>query len=146
MNWVERRLVRENALNTGGPEIWNKLRSSMQDACETYNNHCSHAPNRQVKYELENCKRFRVKKTIRTIHSSSSHRDDCFFVIASFESAPPHIDVTGEGPVQSSAIPICSNEETVFFGSLEKPTDVEEISRRILEPLLFPTGQYRDVS
>lgn len=148
LNWVEKRKARETALEKGAPELWNRLRSAIQDACASYNEQYAAAPgseDKRVTCQLENGKRVLVKKLIRTVHSASSFRDDNLSVIVSFETRPPVITVAGDPPVHATTYAISSSEDTAFIGSIESQRDVDDVCRAILEPVFFPRGNYRDV-
>lgn len=148
LNFVQKRIARETALEKGAPELWNRLRSAIQDACESYNTHyaaAAGARERAVICKLENGKRISVEKQIRTVHSASSHREDTISLIVSFEGRPPVITVAGDSPVTGATYPISSNEDTAFIGSTDRQRDLDDLCRAILEPLLFPSGNYRDV-
>lgn len=148
-NFVERRKAREVALENGAPALWNQLRAAIQDACASYNTHYAATPGaaaRAVTCKLENGKRVLVEKLIRTVHSASSFRDDKCSLIVSFESQPPVITVAGDAPVKAASFFISSGEDTAFIGSIDRPREVDDICRAILEPLFFPPANYSDVS
>ena len=144
MNWVERRVSRQRALNTGSPEVWNVVRQSIQDACESYTQICGPNPDRQVKCQLENGKRVRISKSLRLKHTDG-HRDDVTTIVVSFEQNPPKINVAGEGPMESLDVFISSDEESAFIGSTKGALSADALCERILSPLLFPTVKYTNL-
>lgn len=145
MNWVEKKSACERALADGAPDLWNKIRSAIQDSCESYNTLYGSVMENRATCELENGKRVRIEKQIRTINSPSSHRDDVMRIVVAFHADPPRVSVAGDGPVKSRDYPISSNETTAFIGSVERPFEPDELSKQIMEPLLFPTGNFRNI-
>jgi hypothetical protein len=144
MNWVEKKVRRESVLKEGAPELWNKAKTALENACLSYNQHYVTEGGRKVGWLSEDSK-VTITKDVRLQVSSTIRRDEAISVVVSFETGPPAIKVGGVGPVKSTAFPILSDEETAFIG-MEREFDIEEVSKRILEPLFFPTGQYSEIS
>ena len=135
-NWVERRAAREAILDRCSKDAWNDMRAAIQDACETYNENYALNQEQRVVCILENGKRVRIRKTV-AISGADFTAKRPVDIVVSFDEETPSIIVTGDGPVPSNTFSIVSNETSVQIGSREHPIDPDEVSRRILEPLLF---------
>jgi hypothetical protein len=142
MNWIEQKLKRESNLSNGAPEIWQKVRMALEGACITYGHSYSTEGKNQILLESENGK-ISVQKNLQHVKSVNSWRDDTFSVVVSFDSERPAINVAGGGPVKAGRFVIFSDEDAAYIGrtensrgSTERRFDVEEVSKKILEPLL----------
>jgi len=116
MNWVERRITRENILQTRGPEVWQQVRAAIQDACTAFNSVVEASPTKTVECNLENGTRIRITKSLREDRGPQAYHDRSITVIVSFDQNPPRIRIAGDGPVSTFDLPIHSNEEVAFVG------------------------------
>lgn len=145
MNWVDRKFARESTLAKGAPEIWNDVRAAIQDACESYNERYTATEERRVNCQIENGKRVRVTKTLRRIISPSSYRDEAMVIVVSLLADPYRISAVGD-PLGQLDQKISADESSVFLeGRTGNRIEADELSRWILELLLFPSGDYRDM-
>jgi hypothetical protein len=95
MNWIEKKYAHEKMLADGAPELWNKLRSAIQDACDSYNQHyAASMPNRRVKCEQENGKRLRIQKQLKQTAIIIGEGKELFCMGVSFDSATPSVLVS----------------------------------------------------
>ena len=144
-NWVERRKARKLALAAKAGSVWNEIRAAIQDACQSYNAWIGTSVNTTVVCALENGKRVRISKDVRQVLSPTSWRDENITVVVEFSAGDsPSISVAGDGPVQSVNFKIDSDEERAFIKIGGEVVSPDQISERILNPLLFPTGKYVD--
>jgi hypothetical protein len=136
MNWVERRATRERNLDTGAPKVWDEVRGAIQDACESFNQHYPQ-PNRDNSAEckLENGRRVRVRRIILADMTTVYHPQD-LQVIVMFEKDVPSITATF--PAGSLIFYFEADEEGAFVAVAGKRLTPDEISEKILGPVLFP--------
>jgi hypothetical protein len=138
-NWVQRRAIKERVLDTGAIEVWNEVRSSLEDACESYNKHYCPNPNRQeVKYRPENGNRLLITRTVQGDHLTN-FREVVTQVIVEFDSAIPAIRFTRDE--RPRELRISSNDSSAYVKEGESQISPDEVSRRILEPIFFPSGE-----
>jgi hypothetical protein len=137
-NWVERQWQLEQhqrqlerKLEEQSPEVWNQVRASIQDACNSFKQRYSDA-NTTLNCELENGRRIRV--AVRRGRRTSD-------VVVSFDNDRPSIDIAG---TKRSKLTITISDT----GELEiRPLGTrtiltpDEASERILRPILFPDGK-----
>jgi len=123
-------------------DAWNDTRAAIQDACSSYNENYALNQEQRVECIPENGKRIRIRKTVAITGAGFSGTRPVDIVV-SFDEEVPSIIVAGEGPVASNNFPIFSDETSVQIASRDRPVDPDELSRRILEPLLFePKTRY----
>jgi hypothetical protein len=135
-NWVQRRAVKERVLDTGAIGVWNEVRSALQDACESYNEHYSPNPNRvEVECQLENGNRIRIT---RTLPGGPPHFQPIITqALVEFDSKIPSIRSTREESSASREFRISSDETFSYVVDGDARMAPDEVSRLILEPILF---------
>jgi hypothetical protein len=143
MNWVDRLHHRKMLLISGSAILWNDIRAAIQDACDSYNKHAQSSAG-NVNCVPENGKRLRVSKLVRETKTENSYRDDMVTVLISFDLDGPSINVVGDGPVPKAVFNISADDENAFIGTADEHLSADQISEKILRPLLYPTGNYSD--
>jgi hypothetical protein len=135
-NWVERRAAVEKYLAEGKREIWNKVRASIQDACESYKrNYGTREP--YVTATLENGSRIRVDLPRMIVTGTYGLGQKVIkSIVVSYSSDVPSIDwADDQGNHQ---LKISSDENGAFVVDGVKRLSADEVSQKILEPVLFP--------
>jgi len=139
-NWVEQRAHRERILRSEGPKVWGELRSALEDACNSYNEH--YCPNKhEVECKLENGNRSIITKTTYA-DGHTRYRDERIEVIASFHQATAAVTVT-RTPGTPHSFHISSDEQQAFLMEGKERVTPDEASRKILESVFFPSNQPR---
>jgi hypothetical protein len=129
-NWVEVRANRESTLWQKAPELWQEVRSAVQDACQSYNDHYSNPDHPEVICKLENGKRVRVN---REAHG---------MVLIEFDARKPSIRYTRDHSESSGELGFCSDEVEAWIATGDGARMTPDAaSRNLLEPLLFQTGE-----
>lgn len=141
MNWIEKKWKIEQSFPKQAPPLWDKLRGHIQDACDSYNAHYASEDGR-VKCEMENGRRVKVQRMLRCAAGLGYH-DELVTALISF--AQDRVSVAGDPPIEPQEFLISSDGEAAFFGRPDHTLDTDEISRRILEPLLFPKKPWGNV-
>jgi hypothetical protein len=135
LNWVERRAQGQRLLHARAPEMWNRIRGAIQDACESFNR--IYAP-KKVSCDLENGQRVRIHRTLPPVNSFEQPEQIEAVVI--FAKADHAVSVTFQSG--SKTFFMDTDSEMVFIGADRaaetKKLTPDEISQVILEPILFP--------
>jgi hypothetical protein len=131
MNWVEKRARTEAMLDNGAPAIWDQVRSAIQDACASFTQYYeANFPQSSLTCELENGKRVKVS---RVIDHGRLQR------IVAFDEQEPSIKVSSDK--STSTYKIEADEQAAYVTHQGSRIDADELSKLVLEPLLFPTKQ-----
>lgn len=141
LNWVQRRAMRQRILDSGATKVWDAVREAIEDACDTFNEHYPQ-PNQDSRAvcRLENGSRIKVSRTILA-DMVTRFRPEQFEVLIRFEKNGPAIEaVSGEA---KSTFKIDSDEESAFAVLGGKRITPDEISEKLLEPVLFPKANPR---
>jgi hypothetical protein len=126
-NWVARRAEAERALVKAAPDSWNMVRAEIQDACNTFQHEYRGGAVR-VDCKLENGNRILV-----TVLNGQERSD----VVIAFNQAAAAIDVSGPSGHQRYFFRWHADGGATFIES-SSGEQVNDLSRRILEPILFP--------
>jgi hypothetical protein len=130
-NWIERRYAIEYCLAKDKGEVWNSVRSALQDACESFNKH--YASRGELTIQLENGFRIRISFPSADLLDQLEHPVDSIIVV--FNPKIPAIDwAFADG---SHSIVISSDEHEAFLVEDGKRLTPDDLSRKILEPLVF---------
>src|ERR1039457_2986651 len=132
-NWVERRFVIEALQAKRAPELWQEVRSALQDACDSFNERYGSATD-QVECALENCRRVRITRKLLEDHSRNRHSKIVTTIVVSFDENSQKITAA-----QNSAniFSISSDGISVFITRKDKRLEPDEVSKEILESFLF---------
>ena len=146
-NWVERKKARQAALISGASTIWNDVRAAIQDACASYNAwQAGSSVSKTVVCALENGKRIRLSKELREVLSNTTYHDQTITVVIEFHmDAKPWISVAGDGPVATAKFVIDADEKEAFIKINNEISSGDQVSEKILSPLLFPTEKYANI-
>lgn len=139
-NWVDRRAAADTALTKKAPELWNAVRSAIQDACESYRKHYSSRYVEPVKDTLENGSRIRVDlpTVVRNpARESPVIRLGVSSIIVSFNRELPAVQWADDKG--SHHVLVSADEHGAFLLEGETRISPDELSRIILKPFLFPT-------
>jgi hypothetical protein len=135
-NWVERRALQDKNLETGAPGVWSAVRSALEDACRSYNEHYSHDANfQEVSCKLENGNRVVITRTRAVNNGGTMIQWLTEEIIVSFDKTASEVKVARKDG--SARYEITSNQEGAFIMQHGKTIDADETSRQILEPLFF---------
>ena len=129
-NWVDQRSRRDKALADGVPNVWARIRSAIQNACDSYNKHYSKNESRPaVTCELDNGKRVVIR--IRRRYPDRETSEELIV-----ELKGDMIDCVADA--RQKPIRFESDEHGAFIkGSDGQKLSADEVSRLILEPFLF---------
>jgi len=144
MNWIDEKFSSEESLKDQAPQLWQQVRSAIQDSCASYNLRYEKSPETNANCTIENGKRVRVQKKIRKVQGPG-YLDDLTVLVAEFKDNPPRISVTGDDPVKTLELEIVASPLGVVIAPAINPTSPDAFAKLALESLLFPTGNYRDV-
>lgn len=136
-NWVQRKAM---GLRVHGPNLWNEIRGALRDACGDFNaRYCD--PNKpEVRFSLENGSRIIV---VRTIFADGKT------TFSDIKGGEVHVDFNSDdyviktlstkstGRSRSYSYQIASDEHHAYIKDKKDVITVDELSRRILEPVLF---------
>jgi hypothetical protein len=139
-NWVERRALREGLLEHKSGDLWEQLRAAIMDACDSYNVNYPGQYGASVSHKLEDGKRIQV------IHSNVPSNDGILRLITistliSFDPQIPSVTATREN--SSLTFRILADETHVYLTQAGKEIDIDEASRQMIEPILFPDNVRR---
>jgi hypothetical protein len=141
-NWVERRAKREGVLDGKAEELWDQIRAALQDACDSYNEHYGYDPNKpKVSCRLENSRRALITRT-RPVDHMTRFREERIRIIVEFDKEGPTVTATRD-TTSPQNFTISSDESEVFVMIARERISPDELSRRILEPLLFDGNERR---
>jgi hypothetical protein len=145
-NWVRRRAQRERILDSQAAGVWHNFQSALQDACDDYNENYCAPSSREVEYKLENGNRILITRTLPA-DKVARMRDIRMHVVVAFGGNRPTIMATrqtsGSATSNNHNFHISSDDREAFIVDKEQRIDLDEASKRILEPLLFPPGEQR---
>jgi hypothetical protein len=127
-NWVERRAKRERMLAKEAPEAWSQVRSAIQDACNSYDQYYD-SDDARLQCKLENGTRIRVTKI------EAKRRAE---VLVSYDNRSRNIDLTTEAGQMRFIITADDNGVSVIDSRHRNSLTPDEVSQRVLAPLLFP--------
>jgi hypothetical protein len=140
LNWVERRGRRKRLLHAETPELWNRIRGAIQDACATFNRlYAPDVGHNKVFCDLANGHRLRIHRILPPITSFDHPKNT--EAIVTFDEAGRTVTVTFESGSHTFYIDI--ENESVFIAQDRAGTNKltpDEISQRALEVILFPTS------
>jgi len=130
MNWVERRAAREAALKKHSADVWHSIRSALQDACGSFRKH--YADEGILEDKLENGNRLHISLRLERNPAKGRYQEARKDVLISFNEDKAIIEyITDES---TRTVEISSDETSAF---LKEQISPDELSRRILEPVLF---------
>jgi hypothetical protein len=126
-NWVARRAEAERSLAKFAPDAWNKIRSEIQDACDTFN----------LEYRgsavTVDCKPENGHRILVVINNGQQRSD----VVIAFKKDSAAIEVSDPSGHASFPLRWVGDGGGVVVVSPDGER-VNDLSRFILEPLLFP--------
>jgi|SRR5215469_17810678 len=132
VNWVERRFRKGQVLAAQAADVWDAVRKQIQDACDTFKVRFLKEGGLEAK--MENGHRISI---VRTFQATADSRNQRFQVIVDYSSETFVINVARDGGSQEFRID--ANESNAYITDGDGTLGPDEVSRRILEPLLFPT-------
>jgi hypothetical protein len=137
-NWVERRVAREQSLSNDKGTVWKEVRSAVDDACTSYRNHYgtrepyvndASLDGLQIRIQLPR----QLLKGRPTATGGGAVISD---ITVSFNSQTPAIEWADHRG--GHELTISSDENNAFVVEGATRLSADEVSRRILEPVLFP--------
>jgi hypothetical protein len=134
-NWVDRRALCERVLESKSGEVWEGLRAAIQDACQSYSD--NYPPNvaaHVVSCKLENGRRIHVG---RTTYDEQTGTNSKFTALVEFDPKTFSIAVTRDSGT-AQGFRVSGDENRAFLMQGDKHMTADEVSRVILEPILFP--------
>jgi hypothetical protein len=138
MNWVERRAHRERILDTQATEVWNDLCEAVQDACESYNSHYNPAPAQlRVTCKFQNAHRLLITNPAVELDGKPAS------TLLVFDPVEPAITNIRSLPSGSYMYRISSDGESAFTVDGTSRLSADQVSQRVLEPILFSPGEHR---
>ena len=134
MNWVDRRAHRETLLSHSD-EVWNSVRSAVQDACESFNGHYA-TTQTPVVCKAENGSRLFISRTI-VADRVRIFSDIKLHALVAFSG----LEITVTYKNGFKAYQITADDESAFVVDKGKRQTPDEVSQSILEPVLYPVFQ-----
>jgi hypothetical protein len=139
LNWVDRRAIRERSLDFGAPKVWDEVRGSLQDACDSFNEHYPQSNRQDAAHcKLENGNRVKITRIV-SADMKTSFQPQQFEVLVTFDKLAPSVTVAF--PDNTAVFKIESDEESAFPTFAGKRITSDEISHKVLESVLFPNKQ-----
>jgi hypothetical protein len=135
-NWVERKARRENLLRADSEvlAVWNALRNAIQDACDSFNKYYAHdQPEDKVKCLPENGRRIRVERAFPKGRMYGAEQHSVLIQLSDLE-----ISVVSDLSVTLPTLKIDADHNEVYLSLGAQRMTSDEVSERVLEPLLFP--------
>ena len=129
-NWVERRYHREQALTAQAADVWDAVRKRLQDACDSFK--FRFLKDGGLEANPENRHRISIVRTFPATANSKSQQHQ---VIVNYSSEKFTINVVRDSG--SQLFHIEANENQAYITNGQTILDPDEVSRMILEPLLF---------
>jgi hypothetical protein len=132
INWIESRAAKEIVLQKQAPELWNAVRSALQDACDGFNEHYAFDTNQpEVSCKPENGRRILI-----TIKRRERDREFSEEMIVRFSEESYSIEYN------SSRLNLSSDDTQAFVVQHDgQRLDPDAVSRCILEPFFFKNGE-----
>ena len=126
-NWVARRAEAERSLAKFAPDAWNRVRSEIQDACDTFG----------LEYRgsaiTVDCKPENGNRILLVIHHGQQRTD----LVIAFKKDSATIEVSYPSGHATFPLRWDSDRSEVNVESANGER-IDDLSRGILEPLLFP--------
>jgi hypothetical protein len=141
MNWVEHRARCDQYLGNS-QEVWSQVRSAVQEACKSYARHYGHAGVYELQCSMEQDNWMVIERTLppdKIFRSGIERRR----VLVTFSDELLTIEVACNFVGQNTKLYISSDEDGAFVVMEGIRLSSEEVSRRILEGLLFPPDERR---
>jgi hypothetical protein len=127
-NWVEHRYAIESSLERNSPQLWQDVRSALQNACESFVARYGNSKGVEINVKPENGRRLRI--TLFTTRGEVPR-----FVVVSFDPKVNEISWVND---DTGAIKISADQNGAFLADENgKHVTPDELSRQILEPFLF---------
>lgn len=134
-NWIEKAALQRRRLAAEGGLLWESVRSAVQDSCDSFRQYYQIDGTTDLTNRVENGFRFIVSQFTQMGASRTT-------VIVYYKSDTQVITwPTDNGPEYVS---IRADENSVFLADKEgKKLTPDDVSRLILEPLLFDGRRYK---
>ena len=139
MNWVQRRAKRAEVLATDSARVWNEVRSALLAACADFNKLYCSPDQPEVETVSEEAHRIAITKR------AFANNRDTFATLESkanvnFHPADYAIRIGTQipsGGARARLFQIASDESHAYLMDGERAINVDELSRSVLEPMLF---------
>lgn len=137
LNWVERRARDEKILDEQAREVWSQVRSAVEDVCRSFAEHYEREGRREVLCEMENVNRLRIGRTLLA-DKVKEFAYTVMTAVVEFDARTRCVGVVWD--TGSAKFAMLSDREGAYVYLIEKDErlSADEVSKRILEPLLFP--------
>src|SRR5687768_11594134 len=128
-NWVTRRAAAERALRNAAPNLWKQFRSSVHDACDSFNTEYAGGQT-WADCDIENGHRISVGVSLPDKTPTS--------IVIVFKSQQRTIEVSGDGGKSVFSITVQKEGDVVIsdIANNIQYGDVEQLSQAVLEPIL----------
>lgn len=137
-NWVSRRIAVEKSLLNNSRCVWNEVRSALQDACSSYSDYYCAGRGKELTSALENGSRIRIDlpNPVTIVGPSMALESKAMSIVVAFNHKLPAVEWADDNG--SHSVMIAADEKEAFLFDGEKRLSPDELSRIILEHLLFP--------
>jgi hypothetical protein len=137
-NFVERRAVREAILKQHADDVWQDVRGTIQDCCNSFRQHFS----KDLEDKLENGLRLRLTRTFRP--RDVSPPEETRRILIAFNKSIPCIEVTVDDHT-TKQFPIDADGQHAFITDRGKQEITpDEFAERALNSPLFDPPKHRE--
>jgi hypothetical protein len=141
MNWIEKRVAREQMLKTNTPTVFAEVVSAIEAACNSFNAAYSSDKIAPVESKRGADGELLIRRMVRIpSENTNTYIENEIFIQIRMQVDPTlriMAGYQGHRHIQSLVFEIQSDENSAFIVTFDKRVTPDEVSHRVLEPLFF---------